>query len=413
MKTADKSGGERCTMKLSYETHFRSNRPDGRFTSTMAAYMASLRQTPPSLELPKDADESSFAAWRSEVREKAKELLCMPPFPPMSEPTRLSAVRRDGYTVEKWEFYPDAYSAVPVLLLIPDTASEARPAPAVLCFPGSTHSKEFIAGEPLLDRPACGFVRYPERNRMAQYLVKNGMVAVAFDNPAIGECAFDIEDKNDYGAAQRTQLCYGYLQSGFNYPGIAVFQALRFMELLPRFPFIDQNRLGVCAHSLGTTTALFTALLDERIRAVVFNDYICSWRENYVAVTEEDEHRMTQNCGNWHQIPGLFRYFDRPDLLAALAPRYLTMNEGGAECHVDKVMRAYRLAGAEGRVFLSQYPKYKDEKLRVHHGDMPLYGMTEEEMMDFNYVDAPDHSFRQEPSLALLKKAFGMEGMKE
>jgi len=40
--------------KLSYETHFRSNRADGRFVCSLAAYMEKLRNTKPELSLPEE-----------------------------------------------------------------------------------------------------------------------------------------------------------------------------------------------------------------------------------------------------------------------------------------------------------------------------------------------------------------------
>ena len=48
-------------------------------------------------------------------------------------------------------------------------------------------------------RPTCRFEKYPERNRMAQYMARNGMIAFTFDNPETAECALDTEREGDYG----------------------------------------------------------------------------------------------------------------------------------------------------------------------------------------------------------------------
>lgn len=41
---------------------------------------------------------------------------------------------------------------------------------------------------------------------------------------------------------------------------------------------------------------------------------------------------------------------------------------------------------------------------------MPMYGLSSEGYYkDYSYVIVPDHSFRAEPALRLLKKAFGMK----
>ena len=146
------------------------------------------------------------------VKQKVEELLLLPEFTKQPEPKLLSRIKRDSYTVEKWEFYPDDYTAVPFLMLIPDGVSKDNPAPGVMCFPGSVFSMEFISGEPLLESSVCRFEKYPERNRMALYAVKEGMVAFAFDPVAIAECGVDMGNEDYYSS--RTQLCHGYIQSG-------------------------------------------------------------------------------------------------------------------------------------------------------------------------------------------------------
>ena len=40
---------------------------------------------------------------------------------------------------------------------------------------------------------------------------------------------------------------------------------------------------------------------------------------------------------------------------------------------------------------------------------MPDRGLSFEEFYDRSYVDIPDHSFRAEPSLRLLRRAFRLE----
>ena len=140
-------------MNLSYNTHFKSQRPDGRLTSSLAAHMEQMRRTKPLLALPNKISPEEFPVWKKNVCEKIRELLLMPEFTEQPEPVRLSRVQRDGYAVEKWELYPDPISVVPFLVLIPDGVDRTHPAPGVICIPGSIHSKEFISGEPLIDLP--------------------------------------------------------------------------------------------------------------------------------------------------------------------------------------------------------------------------------------------------------------------
>lgn len=393
-------------MNLSYNTHFKSQRPDGRLTSSLAAHMEQMRRTKPLLALPNEISPEEFPVWKKNVCEKIRELLLMPEFTEQPEPVRLSRVQCDGYAVEKWELYPDPISVVPFLVLIPDGVDRTHPAPGVICIPGSIHSKEFISGEPLIDRPACRFEKYPERNRMAKYMAEHGMVAFAFDNPETAECALDIEREGDYGSYSRSQMCFGYIQSGLCYAGISVFQKLCCIRFMKTLPFIDSSRIAVSSHSLGSLPALFLGLLSDDVKAVVFNDFVCDPRERYMSITEEPENRMTQNTGNWHEIPGLWKWFSHQDLLAALAPKYLACNEGGAERYLDTVRHGYALAGVPDRLQISEYPKYADVTNRTHPEALPKYRLSEEAYFEHCYVDAADHSFREEPSIRCLKKCF-------
>lgn len=73
-------------MKISYETHFKSNREDGRHISSYAALLERLRQTKQTLSLPNDITAEEFYRWKKEVIEKHKELLGMPEFTPQPDP---------------------------------------------------------------------------------------------------------------------------------------------------------------------------------------------------------------------------------------------------------------------------------------------------------------------------------------
>ena len=106
-------------MRITYDTHYKSKREDGRHISSMAAHMAWLRDLKPALAFPQNAEYEEFIEWKIKVRIKVEELLSMPEFTEQPEPKLLSRVKRDTYTVEKWEFYPDDYTAVPFLMLIP------------------------------------------------------------------------------------------------------------------------------------------------------------------------------------------------------------------------------------------------------------------------------------------------------
>lgn len=397
-------------MKITYETHYRSSRDDGRHVSTMAAFLERLRNSDSTLALPEEYDEERFYAWREALRAKVRELLRLDFWLSEAEgqpsPKLISSVKRDGYRVDRWEFYPDKYSAVPFLALVPDTASSENKVPAVMCFPGSTFSKEFLAGEPVLDLPNCRMQNFPDRNRMALYMVKCGVAAFAFDNPETAECSLPIERDGDYGGKARVQLCHGLLHSGFSYFGLSTAQKLCALSFIKTLPYVDCERLGVSAHSLGCDDAMHVALLSDDIRAVIFNDLVADAKQRYYATTEYEETKMVNDVGSWHVVPGAYMQYDRTDILAALAPKWLALNEGGAEYYLDKIRRAYALLGAEDRLQITHYPKYQDPSSRSTQYTPPKFGLSADGYFEFTNTDAPDHSYREAPSVELIKKAF-------
>ncbi len=396
-------------MKYTYEEHYRSHRPDGRILSSQAAYAELLRRERPALSVPKEMTREEFLVWQRAVREKAKELLNVPEFEKQGAPVLLSSVQREGYRAEKWEFYPNPVSAVPVYVLIPDSATADTPVPAVLCFAGAFGNKEFLAGEPLIEGKA-GFVdRYPERNRMGKYYAEAGMVAVCFDHPGMGEVALDQDDEGR-GWYSRDALTELLMLHGYCYTGFCVQQVLCFLEYLKALPFVDAKRIATSGHSLGTEAAIYTAMVSDDIAAVVFNDMCASHRDRMLAVTEHETMKEILDLTLYiHMVPGMSKYYDLKDLCASLAPRALAMNEGGPDCYWDDIRRTYALMGAEDKLSLTHYPKYQDPESRKYHGEIPLHGLSVQSHFDWSYTDAPDHSFRREPSVNFLKRVFEME----
>lgn len=389
---------------LSWEKQFSSRRADGRYTGTLAAWMAEMRNLSIRLAFTPECTRSpeTFRQWQQTVRARLVELLKMPQAKPQPPPRRLSAQPRDGYTVERWEFYPDDYSAVPFLLLRPEPL--AAPAPGILCVPGSAVSKELLAGEPLLDNPNCANRKLAERNAQALHCVRRGMIAAAFDNPGTAELAELDSDQVETQWGSREKLVQGYLDGGTTYLGMSVFQKLRFLEWFRTLPEVHPGQIAVMGHSLGSEAAMALGLISDDIAAVVFNDFLCDERRRYVGITELPAKEINDG-GNWHMVPGAWREFAFPDLLAAMVPKYLAINEGGAEEFLDKVRRSYEFNGVADRLKISYYPRFAETPKKPTA--VPLHGLEFREFYeDYSSVDVPDHSFRPEVSLELLQQAF-------
>lgn len=371
---------------------FTSNRDDGRHVDTAGFMHKYLQALEPKLAFREDLSLQEFPAWRKKVREKLLELMCFPELPPQPEPRQIDVQARDGYRLERWEAYPEPYSVVPYCVLIPDGASQQSPLPAVICFHGSTKSKESLAGEPELGQKTPPDDPKWSDNRMAYHYVQRGMVAVAMDNPATGELVSPLRP--------RSHLSVCGMWMGRNYEAISVFQKACVLGWLATQDFVDPKRIATSGHSLGAKPAdILAVLYPEIVHAIIHNDFVCNWQERAVAenLTVPGSHQI---------VPGIFQWFDYTDLEASLAPRPLLFTEGGRANQIAKIRRAYELHNAAEAMQVYHYQKYSDPKSRpLDDEEMPI-GITMEQYFAYANVDAAQHRFRPTRAVPWLAKVF-------
>ncbi|NUQ63208.1 MAG: hypothetical protein HUU20_12080 [Pirellulales bacterium] len=373
---------------------FVSGREDGRFVETAAFLHKFLQKMRPRLEFHSDIPREAFPAWQKSVREKLLELMCFPETPSQPAPKRIASEPREGYRLERWEMYPEPHSVVPFFLLVPHGASPQSPSPAVLCFPGSTGSKENLAGEP--ERPGASIPADPKwlDNRMAWHYARRGFVAMAVDSPATNELAAPLRERNSMSLAA--------IWMGRSYEAVTVFQKARLLQWLVEQPFVDPKRIATSGHSLGAKPAdILGVLYPDLVGAVVHNDFVCNWQERAVA--------ENLDVPGAHQIvPGIFQWFDYTDLEASLAPRPLLFTEGGRAKQIAKIRRAYELHGAAEAMALYYYETYDDPASRpLDTAELPV-GITAEQYFQYAYVTPALHRFRPDRAVPWLAKVFGI-----
>ena len=86
------------------------------------------------------------------------------------------------------------------------------------------------------------------------------------------------------------------------------------------------------------------------------------------------------------------------------------MTEGGADGFMQTIIEAYEFLGVEDHLVLNYYTDYLDPAKRQMKVAVPERGLSSSDFYQkYMYVTVSDHSFRKEPALKLLKRAFGME----
>lgn len=182
----------------------------------------------------------------------------------------------------------------------------------------------------------------------ARELTERGYVTLAPDYPNFGEYKVNVYD-------------LGYASATMK----AIWNNLRAVDLLCGLTEVDPQRIGVIGHSLGGHNAIFTALFDGRIKAVVsscgynaFPHYykgdIAGWSHAGYMPRLRDRYHL-----DLQKIP-----FDFPELIGALAPRAFFSNspvhdanfdvEGVRVC-VSAAAPVYKLLNATDRL-VAAYP---------------------------------------------------------
>jgi len=250
------------------------------------------------------------------------------------EMTVLATFREKGRVRKKITFAVEPGDHVPAWLLCPDDPkAAAAQRPAVLCL-----HQTIAIGK---DEPV-GLGTNPDL-QYARELADRGFVTLSPDYPNFGEYQLNVYNLGYQSATMK-----------------AVWNNLRAVDLLCGLKEVDPERIGAIGHSLGGHNAIFTALFDPRIKAVVsscgfnaFPDYyngnIAGWsHQGYMP-------RLRTVYGlDLKKVP-----FDFPELIAALAPRGFFTNSPlhdanfeakGVRVCIDAAQPVYALLGAVDRL---------------------------------------------------------------
>jgi dienelactone hydrolase len=237
-------------------------------------------------------------------------------------------------------------SRVPAYLLIPKTALyEGKKVPAVLCL----HPTENVIGHKVV----VGLGGKANRQYAAE-LAERGFVTLA---PAYPQLANYQPDLKGLGWESGTLK--------------AVWDNMRGLDLLESLSYVRKKGFGVIGHSLGGHNAVYTAVLDERIKVIVSSCGLDSYLDYY-----NGDPSVWQRGKGWTQdryMPKLADYashleaipYDFHELVGALAPRVCFINAPLKDSNfkwdsVDRVVAAakpvYQLHG-------------KPQNLLVEHPD--------------------------------------------
>lgn len=267
---------------------------------------------------------------------------------PFPEKTPLQArvvrtVQQEGYRIEHIVFQPQPGFYVTSSLFLPRGAGEGAKKPAIL----------YCAGH------AAEGYRSPVYQRVILNLVKKGFIVFAFDPINQGERIEYTDPGTDRMKFQGRDEEHSYagLQlflSGTSLARQLIWDGIRAVDYLQSRDEVDPDRIGITGRSGGGTQSAYIAAFDERVRAILPENYITSFK------------RLIQSAGpqcaeqNFYQ--GIGSGIDVGDLLIAAAPRPMlvvsttrdrTFSIQGAREAMDEVSHIYRAYGKEDNLEFS------------------------------------------------------------
>lgn len=261
----------------------------------------------------------------------------MGPLPTVSLPLDLryeSAEQVEGVVRHRISYQVEPGDRVPAYLLIPELLQ--KKAPAALCL----HQTVPIGKKEPVGLGTQKTMQY------ARELALRGYICLVPDYPSFGDYPYDFS---------KSRRPSGSIK--------AVFNNVRGIDLLLSLPDVEQRHVAAIGHSLGGHNAIFTAVFDERIAAVVsscgFTAFGKYYGGNIKGWTGPRYMPRLATYRSWRELP-----FDFHELIAALAPRpFLAIaplrddnfEVSGVRDVMTAAGRVYKIFAAEDRL-AARYP---------------------------------------------------------
>src|SRR5438067_4206533 len=283
-------------------------------------------------------DRVSARRWQRRARQRVLERIGG--LPATRVPLRTEVIdTRDmgGYTREKVVFDTREHlSAVGYLLLPKD---RPRPLPAIVALPGHGRGVADILGFGA-DESSQGPRGVGYAKEYGLQCVEHGYAVLALEQLAFGMRRDAAARKagpteNSCRPAACAALLFGQTMVGWR-----AWDAMRAIDYLASRPEVDAKRVATLGASGGGTTALFTAALDERVRAAVVSAYFNTFRDSIVQIS---------HCPD-NYVPGLLHDMEMHDVAGLVAPRALFV-ESGRNDRIFPIAGSERAAATARRIY--------------------------------------------------------------
>lgn len=296
-------------------------------------------------------DKGCWESWRKSWREALRQDLGGFPasYGPL-EPRAEKEIKREGFTQRLVYFSGEDGMEIPAYLLIPEGLRE--PAPAIVAVAGHGAGMTEITGltpEHQIRPLGAGY-----QKDFAAALCQRGFVVLAPEMLGFGLRRFQVDIEKGPGQSSCFRMSMNLLMMGKTMAGVRVRDVMRSIDYLQTLPFVDGERIGSMGISGGGTTLMYTAALDERLKANVISGAGCTYRDSILKIFH-----CTDNF-----VPHVYEHGEMCDVLGLSAPRPLFLEAGRdddifplrgvKECY-EALREAYTELGVPERVELEVF----------------------------------------------------------
>lgn len=304
--------------------------------------------------VPRRRFAGDFAAWRAATLPEVLNTLGAVPDRVDPNPALIAEWRQGDLDCQRWLI--DVCPGLSAIAQVNRRGDEPRP--GILCWHGhSVGGKEAVMGN---DSSAALHAEIAATGTdYGRRMAEAGFVTFAIDWMSRGDLD-DHAKPNHRDVAHGRDWCNLYYLNatllGLTPLGLNLAYGRALVDFVTTLPYVDADRLGVMGLSGGGTMTLWSALVDDRLKAA---EIVC-----YSDRFADFGYRDLNYCGS--QItPGLFELVDLPDLQGLLAPLPLLIDIGAYDdCfRIESAMRAhehvrdiYAAADAAERLRLELFP---------------------------------------------------------
>ncbi|TFF96207.1 MAG: hypothetical protein EU544_01145 [Promethearchaeota archaeon] len=288
----------------------------------------------------------SFSPWKQIIRDMVKEKLrLIDPLPPAEQDLIIYAeAKKNRVNFIKLSLTALKGLRIPAILCIPEKLS--KEAPVMVCLHGHyPDSKETITG----------LKRSKTESYFAYELAKKGIITLSLDWIGMGErerFKHKLPMSRSYEGHRSNWIRF----IGLDMIGLRITEVIAFINYLSKREEIDSSRIGIIGHSGGGTLALFTSIVEKRIKLCATSGYFGTWQDSILGM---------YHCG-CNYIGDLGKFAELYDIYAALAPLPLAVCIGekdnifplsGTKRAIPILQKAYQDAEASNHLMIDVHPK--------------------------------------------------------